>query len=218
MLLCTSSCGRGAPAGWGGDAHLGRGGQLGVHRRGRPRAGRELFSWAMLPIPARTLATVSASLAASGALENEMVSRLLAVFHLQSGAPPGAPGALSGRTSRLQRWLRFGPLGVQPIDFQTSCGVRRCGDSTPRRPHRSHSVQRPGMGSPVSKAVGGRARPAALREGRAHLSAAGHGEGSSGARLLPGPGTRPPRSSPAQGLPPWSRPGEPRGRAVCPVL
>lgn len=49
--------------------------------------GRELFSWAMLPIPRLgTLATVSAHLASSQAVEGEMVSRLLAGCFIFSAA------------------------------------------------------------------------------------------------------------------------------------
>lgn len=49
--------------------------------------GRELFSWAMLPIPRLgTLATVSAKLAASEPLEGELVSRLLVGCFIFSAA------------------------------------------------------------------------------------------------------------------------------------
>ena len=49
--------------------------------------GRELFSWAMLPIPRLgTLATVSARLAASEPLESELVARLLAGCFIFSAA------------------------------------------------------------------------------------------------------------------------------------
>ncbi|MDP1825390.1 MAG: hypothetical protein Q8L48_19185 [Archangium sp.] len=49
--------------------------------------GRELFSWAMLPIPRLgTLATVSARLAASEPLEGELVSRLLVGCFIFSAA------------------------------------------------------------------------------------------------------------------------------------
>ena len=52
-----------------------------------PGFGRELFSWAMLPIPRLgTLATVSARLAASEPLEGELVSRLLAGCFIFSAA------------------------------------------------------------------------------------------------------------------------------------
>lgn len=52
-----------------------------------PGLGREIFSWAMLPIPRLgTLATVSARLAASEPLEGEMVARLLAGCFIFSAA------------------------------------------------------------------------------------------------------------------------------------
>jgi Cu-processing system permease protein len=52
-----------------------------------PGLGRELFSWAMLPIPRLgTLATVSARLAGSEPLEGELVSRLLAGCFIFSAA------------------------------------------------------------------------------------------------------------------------------------